>query len=106
MVCINSTKINLYFRLKLDFSNTNVFVAAGLTFKNVEMDTPNQRVLSIQSHVVAGYVGNKSATFPLQVLGFEVDTINSVQFSNHTGYGHWKGQVGKPLSLPCVEKKE
>ncbi|KAI4886552.1 hypothetical protein NFI96_027118 [Prochilodus magdalenae] len=51
------------------------------------------RVLSIQSHVVRGYVGNKSATFPLQVLGFEVDSINSVQFSNHTGYEHWKGQV-------------
>lgn len=51
------------------------------------------RVLSIQSHVVRGYVGNKSATFPLQVLGFEVDSINSVQFSNHTGYAHWKGQV-------------
>jgi len=29
----------------------------------------------------------------LQVLGFEVDAINSVQFSNHTGYGYWKGQV-------------
>uniref|UniRef100_A0A3Q2PD83 Pyridoxal kinase n=1 Tax=Fundulus heteroclitus TaxID=8078 RepID=A0A3Q2PD83_FUNHE len=44
------------------------------------------RILSIQSHVVRGYVGNKSATFPLQVLGFEVDSINSVQFSNHTGW--------------------
>ncbi|ROL54894.1 Pyridoxal kinase [Anabarilius grahami] len=51
------------------------------------------RILSVQSHVVRGYVGNKSASFPLQVLGFEVDTINSVQFSNHTGYEHWKGQV-------------
>lgn len=51
------------------------------------------RVLSIQSHVVRGYVGNKSATFPLQVLGFEVDSVNSVQFSNHTGYAHWRGQV-------------
>lgn len=51
------------------------------------------RVLSIQSHVVSGYVGNKSATFPLQVLGFEVDAINTVQFSNHTGYGIFKGQV-------------
>ncbi|OWK05719.1 PDXK [Cervus elaphus hippelaphus] len=29
----------------------------------------------------------------LQVLGFEVDAVNSVQFSNHTGYSHWKGQV-------------
>ncbi|XP_049730933.1 pyridoxal kinase isoform X1 [Elephas maximus indicus] len=54
---------------------------------------PDCRVLSIQSHVVRGYVGNRSATFPLQVLGFEIDTINSVQFSNHTGYTHWKGQV-------------
>jgi len=51
------------------------------------------RVLSVQSHVVRGYVGNKSASFPLQVLGFEVDSINSVQFSNHTGYEHWRGQV-------------
>ncbi|XP_065057429.1 pyridoxal kinase-like [Rhopilema esculentum] len=57
------------------------------------MEQNRFRVLSIQSHVVCGYVGNKSATFPLQVLGFEVDAINSVQFSNHTGYEHVKGQV-------------
>lgn len=44
------------------------------------------RVLSVQSHVVSGYVGNKSAVFPLQLLGMEVDPCNSVQFSNHTGY--------------------
>ncbi|KMQ90540.1 pyridoxal kinase-like protein [Lasius niger] len=51
------------------------------------------RILSIQSHVVSGYVGNKSATFPLQLLGFEVDAINSVQLSNHTGYKAFKGQI-------------
>ena len=51
------------------------------------------RVLSIQSHVVHGHVGNKSAVFPLQLLGLEVDVINSVQFSNHTGYKQWKGTV-------------
>jgi len=51
------------------------------------------RVLSIQSHVVQGHVGNKSAIFPLQLLGFEVDSINSVQFSNHTGYPTFKGTV-------------
>ncbi|XP_063383934.1 pyridoxal kinase [Cydia fagiglandana] len=56
-------------------------------------DTP--RVLSIQSHVVHGYVGNKSAVFPLQVLGFEVDSINTVQFSTHTAYKHIKGNVLK-----------
>lgn len=46
----------------------------------------SQRVMSIQSHVVSGYVGNKAATFPLQLLGFDVDVVNSVHFSNHTGY--------------------
>eukprot|EP00823_Brevimastigomonas_motovehiculus_P004833 TRINITY_DN32_c0_g1_i1.p2 TRINITY_DN32_c0_g1~~TRINITY_DN32_c0_g1_i1.p2 ORF type:complete len:436 (-),score=148.43 TRINITY_DN32_c0_g1_i1:1634-2941(-) len=50
------------------------------------------RVLSIQSGVVYGYVGNKSAVFPLQLLGFEVDPINTCQFSNHTGYPIFKGQ--------------
>mmetsp|Transcript_22560 Transcript_22560/g.34645 ORF Transcript_22560/g.34645 Transcript_22560/m.34645 type:complete len:322 (-) Transcript_22560:92-1057(-) len=54
----------------------------------------NGRVLSIQSHVVSGYVGNKAAVFPLQLLGFEVDIINSVHFSNHTGYPHsFEGDV-------------
>ena len=52
------------------------------------------RVLSIQSHVVSGYAGNKAAVFPLQLLGFDVDVINSVQFSNHTGYAKkWEGEV-------------
>lgn len=36
-------------------------------------------------------IGNRSATFPLQLLGFDVDVINTVQFSNHTGYGRWGG---------------
>ena len=44
------------------------------------------RVLSIQSHVVHGYVGNKVATFAIQSLGLDVDPILSVHFSNHTGY--------------------
>ncbi|KAK7902036.1 hypothetical protein WMY93_018805 [Mugilogobius chulae] len=59
------------------------------------------RVLSIQSHVVRGYVGNKSASFPLQVLGFEVDSINQCSSpttlqpasSGAPCYSHWKGQV-------------
>ncbi|KAJ2470075.1 hypothetical protein EV174_006163 [Coemansia sp. RSA 2320] len=50
------------------------------------------RILSIQSHVVSGYVGNRAATFPLQVLGHEVDVINTVQFSNHTGYNAFRGE--------------
>ncbi len=50
-------------------------------------------ILSIQSHVSYGYVGNKAATFPLQSLGIEVWPINTVQFSNHTGYGSWQGDI-------------
>jgi len=49
------------------------------------------RVLSIQSHTVHGYVGNKSAVFPMQTLGLEVDFVNTVQFSNHTGYESFTG---------------
>lgn len=52
-----------------------------------------RRVLSLQSHVVHGYVGNKAAVFPLQLLGFDVDPVNSVQFSNHTGYPKFTGQI-------------
>jgi pyridoxine kinase len=50
-------------------------------------------ILSIQSHVAYGHVGNASAAFPMQRLGHEVWTINTVQFSNHTGYGAWRGPV-------------
>ncbi|KAJ0406943.1 hypothetical protein ATCC90586_000204 [Pythium insidiosum] len=55
-------------------------------------DDGGGRVLSIQSHVVQGYVGNKSAVFPMQLLGVEVDIINSVHFSNHTGYPSFGGK--------------
>jgi pyridoxine kinase len=50
-------------------------------------------VLSIQSHVAYGHVGNASAVFPMQRLGVDVWPIHTVQFSNHTGYGGWKGRV-------------
>jgi pyridoxine kinase len=50
-------------------------------------------ILSIQSWVSYGHVGNASAVFPLQRLGAEVWAVNTVQFSNHTGYGAWTGQV-------------
>lgn len=86
----------------------------------------SKRVLSIQSHVVHGYVGNKVATYPLQVcypsfkvkisensinrtiyfhhqlLGFDVDPLNSVQFSNHTGYKTFKGPVSNEKELGKV----
>jgi pyridoxine kinase len=60
-------------------------------------------VLSIQSHVVYGYAGNTAAVFPLQRLGREVWAINTVEFSNHTGYGAWRGKVlGADLAADLV----
>ena len=50
-------------------------------------------ILSIQSHVAFGHVGNAAGTFPLQRIGVEVWPIHTVQFSNHTGYGSWKGRI-------------
>jgi pyridoxine kinase len=50
-------------------------------------------LLSIQSHVAYGHVGNDAAVFPLQRLGVEVWPVHTVQFSNHTGYGAWRGRV-------------
>ena len=49
------------------------------------------RVLSIQSHVVHGCVGNSAATFPMQIHGLDVDAFNILSFSNHTGYPLFKG---------------
>ncbi|QNK82280.1 pyridoxal kinase [Nakamurella sp. PAMC28650] len=51
------------------------------------------RILSIQSSVAYGHVGNSAATFPLQRLGHDVWPVLTVHFSNHTGYGSWRGQV-------------
>jgi pyridoxine kinase len=50
-------------------------------------------ILSIQSHVAFGHVGNSAAVFALQRLGCEVWPVHTVQFSNHTGYSTWKGEV-------------
>lgn len=50
-------------------------------------------MLSIQSAVSYGHVGNSAAVFPLQRLGHEVLPVHTVLFSNHTGYGAWRGPV-------------
>ncbi len=50
-------------------------------------------LLSIQSSVAFGHVGNSAAVFPLQRLGIEAWAVNTVHFSNHTGYGAWRGPL-------------
>jgi pyridoxine kinase len=59
-------------------------------------------LLSIQSHVAYGHVGNSAAVFALQRLGCEVWPVHTVQFSNHTGYGKWKGQVFAAEQIAAV----
>lgn len=59
-------------------------------------------ILSIQSWVAYGHVGNAAAIFPLQRLGAEVWGVNTVQFSNHTGYGAWTGQVFTGAAISAV----
>jgi pyridoxine kinase len=49
-------------------------------------------ILSIQSHVAYGHVGNAAAVFALQRLGMEVWPVMTVQLSNHTGYPSWRGR--------------
>ncbi|MBV9427286.1 MAG: pyridoxal kinase PdxY [Bradyrhizobiaceae bacterium] len=50
-------------------------------------------LLSVQSHVAYGHVGNSAAVFALQRLGCEVWPVHTVQFSNHPGYGAFRGRV-------------
>ena len=59
-------------------------------------------ILSIQSHVAYGHVGNCAAVFPLQRLGFDVWPVNTVQFSNHTGYGAWKGHANSVEQIRAI----
>ena len=65
-------------------------MALGVMLKIAWRD---MNLISIQSHVAYGHVGNSAAVFALQRLGCEVWPVHTVQFSNHTGYGAWKGEV-------------
>ncbi|MFM2719071.1 pyridoxal kinase PdxY [Microbacterium mcarthurae (nom. nud.)] len=60
------------------------------------------KVLSIQSAVAYGHVGNSAAVFPLQRIGVEVLPVYTVNFSNHTGYGAWRGPLISPADVADV----
>ena len=63
---------------------------------------PLTTILSIQSSVAFGHVGNSAATFPLMRLGVEVWPVITVHFSNHTGYGAWRGPMLSPQDVAEV----
>ncbi|TFV82156.1 pyridoxal kinase PdxY [Microbacterium sp. dk485] len=60
------------------------------------------KILSIQSAVAYGHVGNSAAVFPLQRIGVEVLPVYTVNFSNHTGYGAWRGPLIDPVDVAAV----
>ena len=60
------------------------------------------KILSIQSAVAYGHVGNSAAVFPLQRIGVEVLPVYTVNFSNHTGYGSWRGPMISPEDVRAV----
>ncbi|GGD37768.1 pyridoxal kinase PdxY [Microbacterium faecale] len=60
------------------------------------------QILSIQSAVAYGHAGNSAAVFPMQRIGVEVLPVYTVNFSNHTGYGAWRGPVMDPSDVADV----
>jgi pyridoxine kinase len=63
------------------------------------MAQPRRAILSIQSQVAYGHVGNSAAVLPLQRLGFDVFPLNTVQLAHHPGYGAWRGHKLRPEQL-------
>jgi pyridoxine kinase len=59
-------------------------------------------ILSIQSSVAYGHVGNSAVTFPLMRMGVEVWPVITVHFSNHTGYESWRGPLLSAADLSSV----
>ncbi|WP_456283350.1 pyridoxal kinase PdxY [Microbacterium sp. JZ101] len=60
------------------------------------------KILSIQSAVAYGHAGNSAAVFPMQRIGVEVLPVYTVNFSNHTGYGAWRGPLVPPADVAEV----
>ncbi len=62
-------------------------------------------ILSVQSWVAYGHVGNASASLSVERLGAEVWAVNTVQFSNHTGYGDWTGDVYTGAQIVAPDRR-
>lgn len=59
-------------------------------------------ILSIQSHVAFGHVGNRAAVFALERLGFEVWPIDTARLSNHPGHGRFAGQAADAADVKTL----
>jgi pyridoxine kinase len=59
-------------------------------------------ILSIQSRVAYGHVGNAAAVFALQRLGHEVWPVDTTSLSNHLGYPTWTGRLVAPAEIASI----
>src|SRR5260221_9204536 len=66
------------------------------------MPESRRAILSIQSDVVYGHVGNAAARFALERLGFEVWALPTILLSNHPGHGKFRGDVASAQSLRAL----
>lgn len=82
--------------------NGQVGNGGGGNWRDRNRDDGRVRILSIQSSVAYGHVGNSAAVFPLQRLGHEVWPVSTVHFSNHTGYGAWRDPLLAPADVAEV----
>ena len=74
------------------FSPFNLMLFRDVSQKSASQDLSCKEIYSPTKSL--SDVGNKAAVFPLQLLGFDVDVVNSVHFSNHTGFpGGWEGDA-------------
>ena len=66
------------------------------------MSVLNKTILTLQSHVVYGYVGNRAIQAIINYLRYNLDIINLIQFSNHTGYENHTGEIIDPKELENI----
>src|SRR5215471_13866870 len=86
--CMSPGSACLWSAARLSFSTSS-----GCSTGRIRVCPDMPTVLSVQSWVACGNVGNTAALFPLQRLGCETWSLNTVAFSNHTGYGKWRGNA-------------
>ncbi|XAR71402.1 Pyridoxal kinase [Bertholletia excelsa] len=93
-IIINRLELKAFRAVDILRPTSSIKSAMAPPILSLALPSETGRVLSIQSHTVQGYVGNKSAVFPLQLLGYDVDPINSVQkLIPNMGYPTFMGQV-------------
>lgn len=59
-------------------------------------------IISVQSHVSFGHVGNSAAVFALQTMGLEVLPVHTVLLAHHPGHGGFHGAPSAPETVAAV----